>query len=86
MQRIILFALIISAATPLCVAQEPASPQVGVVLKEETTPEVSAILDHALSLKDQGKIEAAFKTVNDALLKNLSPAAGVAGSGGDAPR
>ena len=69
MQRLILFALIISAATPLCVAQEPPSPQVGVALKEETTPEVSAILDHALSLKDQGKMEEAFRVVNDALLK-----------------
>ncbi|MDH4272524.1 MAG: redoxin domain-containing protein, partial [Candidatus Aminicenantes bacterium] len=69
MQRTMLFGLLISAATTLCVAQEPASPQAGVVLKEETTPEVSAILDHALSLKDQGKIEAALRTVDDALPK-----------------
>jgi predicted S18 family serine protease len=69
MQRIILFTLIISAATPLCVAQEPASPQAGVALKEETTSEARAILDHALSLKDQGKMEEALKIVDDALLK-----------------
>jgi len=69
MQRIALVALIVFAATTLCVAQEPANPQVGVVLKEETTPQVSAILERASSLKDQGKIDEAFKAVNDALLK-----------------
>jgi hypothetical protein len=52
------------------VAQEAANPQAGVVLKEETSPEVSAILAEALSLKDQGKIEDAFKILNDALLKH----------------
>jgi len=69
MQRHRLFALILAATAISCVAQEAASPQVGVALKEETTPEASAILDHALRLKDRGKIEDAFKTLNDALLK-----------------
>ena len=69
MQRIILIALIIFAGTTLCVAQEAASPKVGVVIKEETSPEVNAILEQAFSFKDQGKIDDAFKTLNDALLK-----------------
>jgi len=69
MQRAIIIALIIFAGTTLCVAQEPASPQAGTVIKEETSPEVSAILERAFSFKEQGKIDDAFKTLNDALLK-----------------
>ena len=69
MQRAIIIALIIFAGTTLCVALEAAGPQAGTVIKEETSPEVSAILERAFSFKEQGKIDDAFKTLNDALLK-----------------
>lgn len=69
MRRPLFLTLWLSTVTFLGVAQEAPSPQTSVVLKEETTPEASAIVDRALSLKDQGKIEAALGTLNEALLK-----------------
>jgi peroxiredoxin len=69
MRQTTLLALLISAATALCIAQEPPGPQLGPALEEKTTPEVSAILERALSLKDAGRIEDALRTVDEALPK-----------------
>ena len=63
------FALIIIAGAAWGEAQEAASPNVGVILKEETTPEVDTILKQASSYKDQGNLDDAFRTLNDALLR-----------------
>jgi thiol-disulfide isomerase/thioredoxin len=70
MQRMVLLALVISAVAALCAAQEPPSPPSGIPLREETSPEVSAILNHVFSLRDQGKTENALKILDDALLKH----------------
>jgi peroxiredoxin len=69
MRRPLFLTLWLSTVTFLGVPQEAPSPQTNIVLKEETTPEASAIVDRALSLKGQGKIEAALGTLNEALLK-----------------
>jgi thiol-disulfide isomerase/thioredoxin len=68
MQRSVLGALMIFLAAITCAAQEAPSPPSGVVLKEETSPEVSAILDRLVGLRDQGRTEEAFKILDDALL------------------
>jgi len=70
MQRFVLFVLIAAAALTLCLAQEGPAPPSGAELKEETGPEVSAVLDRALGLKEQGKTEEALGVLNDALLKH----------------
>ena len=69
MRRSVLWALMISIAAITCAAQEAPSPPSGVVIKEETTPEVSAILDRLVGLRDQGRTEEAFNILEGALLK-----------------
>lgn len=70
MKRVLIIILMLGTAAIFVRAQGAAKPQTGAALKEETSPEVSVLLEQVSGLREQGKIEEAFKALEDALLKH----------------
>ena len=70
MRRVVMIALILWTSAVLGSAQEAVKPQAGAALKEETSPEVSALLEQAGGLIDRGKMDEAFRLLDEALLSH----------------